>query len=384
MQFDLSEEQQLLKDTLTRLIEREYDFAARRNRIAEGAAWNRGFWTQLAELGVLGMTFEEEHGGSGSGPVETMIVMEQLGRALAVEPYLGCIVLCGEALRRCASPEQKDRWLPRLAQGESLLAYAHHEAAARYDPVHVETAATATPDGFTLSGTKGLVLGGDTAECFVVSARISEGEQNAPLALFLVDAGSAGVEVRGHGLHDGRRAAEVAFDKVEVPREAQLAGDDCRPLILSLHEAGLAAVCAEAVGAMQGVFDLTVDYLKTRKQFGREIGSFQSLQHRAADMLVAIEEARSMALYATMMLGEPHENARSKALSAAKVQVNRSARVVGQQAVQLHGAVGMTVEHAASHYLKRLTVIEIEFGDSDHHLRAVAGAGSLLDDESVT
>lgn len=379
MQFDLSEEQQILKDTLERLMLREYRFEDRRRHLGEPEGWSRDLWRRLAELGVLGMTFAEADGGLGGGAVETMIVMEAMGRALALEPYLGAILLCGGALGQGGTPAQRAAWLPRLAGGEALLAFAHGEAGARYQPLHVETTAQPVAEGHRLSGTKTLVLGAEAADAFVVSARpVGDGDA---VCLFLVDARAPGVEVRGHRLHDGRSAGEVALDDVLVPsRDALAGGGDCRGLLLQLQEAALAAVCAEAVGAMQAAFELTVEYLKTRQQFGRPIGTFQVLRHRAADMLVAIEEARSMALYATMMLGDRDETARRQALSSAKIQINRSARFVGQQTVQLHGAVGMTAEHPASHYLKRLALIEMELGDTDHHAAALAGLGSLPDE----
>ncbi len=382
MQFDLTDEQELIKETLERLVAREYSFEQRKRYLSERDGWSPAFWNQLAELGVLGMTFEEAHGGLGGGAVETMIIMESFGRALAVEPYVSAILLCGGALGQAGSPAQKDAWLPKLASGESLLAFAHRENGARYDLLQVDTRAEQIAGGYRISGTKTLVLGGESAAGFLVSAKRQDADDGEVLSLFCIAADSPGLEVRGHALHDGRRAAEVVFQDVEVTSEAALAeGGDCRALLLRLYEAALAAICAEAVGAMQAAFDLTVDYLKTRKQFGREIGSFQVLQHRAADMLVAIEEARSMALYATMMLNEPDTRTRQQALSAAKIQINRSARFVGQQAIQLHGAIGMTAEHAISHYYKRLALLEMELGDSDHHAKIIAGLGSLLEDQ---
>ena len=377
MDFDLSEEQRLLKESLDRLIGDRYAFEQRKTYGQSGEGWSRDLWRQYAELGLLGLPFAEDHGGSGGGPVETMLVMEAFGRALALEPYFATVVLGGGFLRHGGNRELCADLIPKIAEGGLTLAFAHTERHSRWNLADVSTKAARDGAGWVLDGEKGVVLHGDSADRLVVTARV-EGGQREPdgIGVFLVDANAAGVSRRGYPTQDGLRAAEVTFSGVQVGPEGVLGElGAALPLIERVVDEGIAALCAEAVGAMSVMHELTVEYLKTRRQFGREIGSFQVLQHRAVDMLVALEQARSMAMLATMMAAEENPAERRNASSAAKVQIGRSGKFVGQQAIQLHGGIGMTMEYKVGHYFKRMTMIDMMFGDADHHLRGLARRG---------
>lgn len=381
MDFDFTGEQSQLKDSVDRFLADRYGSLEERekNRQFEGG-FDPAAWTAYAELGLLGMPFSEEDGGFGGGPVETMIAMEAVGRTLAVEPYLSTGVLAATALRFGASDAQKAELIPAIAEGTLRLSLAYQEPQARYDLSDVATTAQRSDAGYVLSGRKELVLNGDTSGMFIVPARTSGGQRDANgITLFLVPADAPGVTVRGYSSQDGGRLADVAFSDVVLDAEAVLGpvGDGLAVLERAV-EAGIAAVAAEAVGSMEALHALTVEYLKTRKQFGVAIGSFQALQHKAVDMLLMLEQARSMAYYAAMMVEAEDAAERRTALSAVKVQVNRSARFVGQTAVQLHGGIGMTMEYLGAHHFKRLSVIEAQFGDTDFHIRRVAEAGGLI------
>jgi pimeloyl-CoA dehydrogenase small subunit len=381
MDFDLSEEQRLLQESLSRLLKDRYGFERRKAYGQGPAGWSRELWAAYAELGLLGLPFDEPFGGFGGGPVEIMIVMEEFGRALALEPFFATVILGGGFLRHGATERQKTALLPKVAAGELTLAFAHTERQSRYDLADVATTARRDGGGWVLDGAKSIVLHGDAADRLIVSARIGGGQRDRDgLGLFLIDAKAAGVTRRGYPTQDGLRAAEMTLANVRVGAEDVLGEPGAAlPLIERVVDEAIAALCAEAVGAMSVLHELTVDYLKTRKQFGVTIGSFQVLQHRAADMLVALEQARSMALFATMMAAEPDARERRKAIAAAKVQIGRSARLVGQQAIQLHGGIGMTMEYKAGHYFKRLTMIDTLFGTADHHLAVLARSGGLID-----
>jgi pimeloyl-CoA dehydrogenase small subunit len=380
MDFELSEEQRLLRDSVERLMADRYDFAARKRYAQEPGGFSADMWRQYAELGLLALPFAEHDGGVGGGPVETMIVMEAFGRALALEPYLATVVLGGGFLRLGGSDAMRAALVPQIAGGSLKLAFAHAERQARYDLADVATTARRDRTGFVLDGAKSLVLHGDAANKLVVSARLSGARRDRDgLALFLVDSAAAGVARRGYPTVDGLRAAEITFAGVRVAADAVI-GELGQGLALIEHvvDGAIAALASEAVGAMAAMHDLTVAYLGTRKQFGVPIGSFQVLQHRAADMLIALEEARSMALFATMMAEETDAAERRRAIAAAKVQIGRSGRVVGQGAIQLHGGIGMTMENLVGHYFKRVTMIDTLFGDADHHLAALARMGGLV------
>jgi pimeloyl-CoA dehydrogenase small subunit len=381
MDFDLNDEQRQLKDSVDRTLADTYgDLAQRMAYMKEPKGYKAALWQQYAELGLLGVPFAEEHGGLGQGLTETMIIAEAFGQALAIEPYVATVVLGGGVLRHSGNTALLQELVPAIVEGKLTLALAHQEKQARFDLA--DTATTARADGkggYTLEGEKVVVLAGDSADKLIVTARVSGARADrGGIGLFLVDAKVNGVTRRGYPTQDGQRAADVTLSAVRVGPEAVVAGPDKGLAVLehAVDEA-IAALSAEAVGAMAGLHELTVDYLKTRKQFGVPIGSFQVLQHKAVDMLTALEEARSMALYATMMAAEPDAKERRKAIAAAKVQIGRSARFVGETAIQLHGGIGMTMEYKAGHYFKRLTMIDMAFGDADHHLRELAKMGGL-------
>jgi pimeloyl-CoA dehydrogenase small subunit len=382
MDFDLSDEQRLLKDSVTSLIEKEYAFEQRKAYAREPHGYSAARWAQFAELGLLGLPFAEDVGGIGGTPVETMIVMEAFGRGLVLEPYLATIVLGGGLLRFAGSAAQRQEMVPAIAAGKLRLAFAHTERQARYDLADIAVTATPAPGGgFVLGGHKGVVLHGDSADRLIVSARTAGGQREPDgISLFLLDPKTEGVAVQGYATVDGLRAAEITLRDVRLGAEALLGPrDHALPLIERAIDLAIAALAAEAVGAMSVMHELTVEYLKTRKQFGVAIGAFQALQHRAVDMLVAVEQARSMAMLATMMAEAPDAGERRRMIAAAKVQCGRSGRQVGQQAIQLHGGIGMTDEYKVGHYFKRVTAIDTLFGDADHHLAVVADAGGLID-----
>ena len=370
MDFDYSEEQRLLDETVRRLVKDEYEFADRKKYIAEPHGYSAALWAKYAEIGLLGLPFAEEHGGFGGGGIETMIVMEAFGRSLALEPYLATVVLGGGLVALAGSDAQKSDILPEIAAGTLMVAFAHSERRARYDLTHVETAAKASGAGFALDGHKTMVLHGGAAHKYLVSARTA-GATTDPsgISLFIVDRDAKGVAVRDYQTVDGQRAADVTLTNVSVGADALLGPrDGALPIISRVTDRALAALCAEAVGIMETLNAMTLDYIKTRKQFGVAIGSFQVLQHRMVDMVIALEQAKSMEILAAMSVDSADANERARAVSAAKVQIGLSGRLVGQQAIQLHGGIGMTDEYAAGHYFKRLSSIEHTFGDTDYHL----------------
>jgi pimeloyl-CoA dehydrogenase small subunit len=380
MDFELSDEQRLLKDSVERLATQRYDFEARKKYLAEPNGWSREMWRQYAELGLTALPFAEEHGGIGGGPVETMIVMEAFGRALALEPYFATIVMSGGFLRHGAGDALRGELLSKVAAGETLLSFAHTERQSRYNLADVATMATKEDTGYVLEGAKSLVLHGDVADKLIVSARVSGAQRDEPgIGLFLVDAKAPGVTRRGYPTVDGLRAAEVTLTGVKVNADAMIGeAGNAYPLIEQVVDSGIAALAAEAVGAMSAMHEITVDFLKQRKQFGVPIGNFQVLQHRAGEMLIALEQARSMAMLATMMSEEPNVAERRKAIAAAKVQIGRSAKLIGESAIQMHGGIGMTMEYKVGHYFKRVTMIDKMFGDADYHLAALARMGGIV------
>jgi pimeloyl-CoA dehydrogenase small subunit len=380
MDFSFTDEQRLLKESVERLLTDRYGFEARQGFMDERTGWSRTLWRSYAELGLLGLPFEEKHGGIGGGPVETMVVMEAFGRALALEPFFATVVLAGGLLRLGAAEAMRAALIPKIARGELLLAFAHAERQSRYDLADIAAAARRDGHDYILDGAKSLVIHGDCADKLIVSVRLAGARRDRDgLGLFVVDADAAGVSRRTYPTVDGLRAAEVTFSGVRIGAD-QIVGEPGKafPLIAQAVDAAIAALAAEAVGAMAAVHEMTVEYVKTRKQFGVPIGTFQVLQHRAAEMLIALEQARSMAFYATMMADEPDPTERHRAIAAAKVQIGRSGRLVGQQAIQLHGGIGMTMEYKVGHYFKRLTAIDALFGDADHHLAKLAGLGGLI------
>jgi pimeloyl-CoA dehydrogenase small subunit len=380
MDFDLSEEQRLLKESVEGLLKSSYDFDSRKKYAKEKDGWSRDIWGKFAEQGLLGLPFSEEDGGFGAGAVETMIVMEALGHSLVLEPYLPTVIIAGGFLRRAGSAAQKAAHLPGIIDGSKTFAFAQLEKNSRWDLGDVTTTAKKKGDGWIIDGEKFVVLNGEAADTLVVTARTAGSQRDrSGVGVFLVPADAKGVSRKGYPTQDGQRAADITFTGVEVGADAAI-GDSANalPLIEQVVDDARSALCAEAVGAMDESLTTTVEYIKTRKQFGVPIGSFQVLQHRAADMFVAAEQARSMAMFATMAADFDDARERANAIAAAKVQIGKSAKFVGQQSIQLHGGIGMTMEAKIGHYFKRLTMIEQTFGDTDHHLARVSEAGGLI------
>jgi pimeloyl-CoA dehydrogenase small subunit len=374
MDFDPTEEQRLLRESVERLLADHYGFDKRRAYLSEPDGWSRALWERYAELGLLGLPFAEDYGGFGGGPIEVMLVMEVFGRVLALEPYLATVVLGGTALRLAGSAAQKSAILRRIAEGGMILAFAHGERQARYDLTDVLTTAKPKGGGWVLDGAKSVVLHGDSAQRLILSARNS-GERDDPdgITLFLVNAAANGVARRAYPMRDGTRAAEISLSGVEVGEEDVLGEVGAGfPVIERVVEAGIAATAAEAVGAMETMQAMTLEYLKTRQQFGRPIGQNQVLQHRATEMLMEVERGRSMAMLATMMVEEPDSAERAHNIAMAKVGVGQASKFVSQNAIQLHGGIGMTEEYAVGHYFRRCMVIEHTFGDTAHHLSRLA------------
>jgi pimeloyl-CoA dehydrogenase small subunit len=373
MDFEYTEEQRLLRESLDRLLGDSYDFAKRKTYMAEPDGFSRAMWTQYAELGLLGLPFAEEHDGFGGGGVEIMVVMEALGRVIALEPYLATVVLAGTALKLAGSAAQQEGLIPQIVDGSLRLAVAHGERQARYDLNDVVTTATKTGSGWQLDGAKSVVVHGDSADRLIVSARVS-GERHDPegIGLFLVDPSASGVARRAYPMRDGTHAADIALSGVE----AEALGEPGAGLavIERVVEAGIAATNAEAVGTMEAMLDMTVEYMKTRVQFGKPIGENQALQHRATEMMIAMEQGRSLAMLAAVMVDDDNAAQRAHDISTAKVGVGQAARFVSQNAVQLHGGIGMTDEYAVGHYFRRCMVIEHSFGDIGYHLSKLAAA----------
>jgi alkylation response protein AidB-like acyl-CoA dehydrogenase len=366
MDFSLSEDQSGLKDTLIKFIDRDYSFDDRWKVIRSPEGWSRAHWNQLAEIGVMALPIAEADGGLGGGGVDTLVVMEQIGRGLVLEPYLGCVVLPAALIKAAGAPELRAALSEKLATGETLYAFAHTEPGQRYERAAVGLSAAIKGDGFVLNGRKISVLGGDCADTLIVSAKIADDRE---ASLFLVPANTLGMARHAYPMQDAQRGADIEFVNVAVSAQALLGPrGNAQSTIDYALDVACAALCAEAVGVMIELQRLTVEYLKTRKQFGRVIGMNQALQHRAVDMLMHIEMSRSMALEAATAVDNPDAAARAKAVSAAKTLIGQACRFVGQNAVQLHGGIGVTHELSVSHYFKRLTMINATFGDTDWHL----------------
>ncbi len=374
MDFDLTEEQRLLRESVERLLADHYGFDKRRAYLADADGWSRTLWAQYAELGLLGLPFAEDYGGFGGGPIEVMLVMEAFGRVLALEPYLATAVLGGTALRLAGNEEQKSAILSQIAEGGMILAFAHGERQARYDLTDLLTTAKPKGRGWLIDGSKSVVLHGGSAQRLIVSARTAgERDDVDGVTLFIVDAASTGVARRSYPMRDGTRAAEISLSGVEVGEEDVLGEvGGAFPVIERVVEAGIAATAAEAVGAMETMQAMTLEYLRTRQQFGRPIGDNQALQHRATEMLMELERGRSMAMLAAMMVEEPDPAERARNIAMAKVGVGQASKFVSQNAIQLHGGIGMTEEYAVGHYFRRCMVIEHSFGDTAHHLSRLA------------
>ncbi|MBN8981428.1 MAG: pimeloyl-CoA dehydrogenase small subunit [Rhizobiales bacterium] len=380
MDFDLSEEQRLLKDSVDGLLADSYDFEQRKKYAKEKGGWSKPIWGKLAEQGLLGLPFSEDDGGFGAGAVETMLVMEALGKALVLEPYIATVVLGGGFLRHGGSAEQKAAHVPSIIDGSKTLAFAQLEKNSRYDLADVTTTAKKKGDGWVIDGEKFVVLNGASADTLVVTARTKGSQRDrSGVGVFLVPANAKGVSIEGYPTQDLLHAADITFKGVEVGKDAAIGDpENALPLIERVVDEARIAMCAEAVGAMDESLKSTVEYLKTRTQFGVPIGTFQVLQHRAADMFVALEQARSMSYFATMASDIKDAKERANAVAAAKVQIGKSAKFIGQQSIQLHGGIGMTMEAKIGHYFKRLTMFENTFGDTDYHLARVTEQGGLI------
>lgn len=365
MDFAFSDEQRMLRDLVSAWLRDQYGFEARQAAMESAEGWRPQVWRALArELGVLGASLPESAGGLGGGPVETLVVMEELGAALFIEPYLETVVFAGGLLKHSQWDGAGD-WLGRIAAGEAVFAVAHTEPQSRYDLADVSTTARRSGDAWVIDGRKAVVHAAPWASHLLVTARVSGDRRDADgIGLFLVDKAAVGVVTRDYPTIDGRRASEI---QLESAFALACLSEDALPLIERAVDEATCAACAEALGLMRRLHTDTMDYAKQRKQFGRPIAEFQVLQHRMVDMYLAVEQAVSTTYYATLMLDAPGAE-RARAVSAAKVQVGKSARLVGQEAVQIHGGIGMTKELALGWYFKRLTVIETLFGDADHHL----------------
>ncbi|MFQ5956038.1 MAG: acyl-CoA dehydrogenase family protein, partial [Kiloniellales bacterium] len=374
MHLALSAEQKLLQDSVERFIDKEYPFPKRRELVASPDGFSREFWAKFAELGWLGIAVPAAYGGLEGTPVETMIVMQAFGRGLVVEPYLTTAVLGRELLQGGAGRAHKRVLLPALVEGRLMLAFAYAEPGSRYDLAHVETGALKDGRGFVLNGHKAVVFHADTADKLIVSARTAGGARDRDgISLFLVDREAKGLGLRPYPTVDGLRAAEVTLDHVHIKAESVLGPlDGGLMLIERAIDHAIAAVCAEAVGAMTALVSATHEYLKTRTQFGVPIGSFQVLQHRLVDMFMEQELSKSASYMAAAGVSDQDAMARARAVSAAKARIGKAGRFIGQQAIQLHGGMGITDELPVGHYFKRLTMIDRLFGDRDHHLRRLA------------
>lgn len=360
MDFNFSDDQQQLRDAVAKWVEKGYDFERRRKAEAAGG-FDRAAWNELAELGLAGLYIPEDDGGLGMGPVEGMVVMEELGRGIVLEP-LAQSFIAGAVLAGHADTATKQSWLPRIASGEALVVLAYQEKKARWRLDVCAATAKKAGAGYTVHGTKGVVPAGDQADAYLVPAQL-----DGKLALFLVERAADGVAARGYVTQDGSRAADVVFDNAA----ATLVAADGLPVLEHAVDIGIAATCAEGVGVMEKTLALTVEYMNTRKQFGVPIASFQALRHRVADMKMQLELARSMSYYASLKLNAPAAE-RRQAMARAKYQLGVSMRFVGQQSVQLHGGIGVTDEYMGSHYFRKLTQMEMVFGDTLHHLGEVS------------
>jgi alkylation response protein AidB-like acyl-CoA dehydrogenase len=370
MDFSFTDEQSMLRDTVASYLADHYDFDTRRAAIKSASGWRPDVWKAFAEeLGILGAAFPEDLGGLGGGAIDNMVVMEEFGKALVVEPYLGTVVIGGGFLKHGA-PAGAPEVIAGIIDGSVTFAFAYAEPQGRYNLCNLVTTARKDGAGYVLNGHKAVVIGAPWASHLIVTARTGGGQRDAAgVSVFLVEKAAKGVVTRDYPTVDGRRASEVFFENVAVPASALIGGEgEALPLVEQVVDEAIAATCAEACGVLRRLHEGTLEYTKQRKQFGQPIASFQVLQHRMVDMFIQLEQAISMTYMAHIKLSEPAAE-RAKALSAAKVQIGRACRFVGQNAIQLHGGMGMTDEMAIGHYFKRATLIEGEFGSVDHHLR---------------
>jgi alkylation response protein AidB-like acyl-CoA dehydrogenase len=374
MDFNLTEEQQQLSDAMQRFVAKEYGVEKRKQIMKSPEGFSREVWRQLGELGFLALQVPEEHGGMGAGATEMMLMMNAIGKGLLLEPYLPSAILGAALLRELGSAEQKESILSKLATGELIVVPAHTEPGARYDLARVAAKAVASGGEYLITGKKAAVVHAPSADFLIVSARTS-GAVDSPegISLFLVPRDAPGLSLHGYATMDSQHAADVTLNGVR----AHLLGPEggALPVLSKVFDLGVAALCAEAVGALQASLDATIEYTKTRQQFGQPIGKFQALQHRMAEMFMHVEQARSMSYLAAMSCGESDSLKRRHAISAAKVLIGQASRYVSQQSIQLHGGMGMTDELLISHHFRRLTSIELSLGDTEHHLEQFVRIG---------
>jgi alkylation response protein AidB-like acyl-CoA dehydrogenase len=368
MDFDFSDEQEMLRDSVRKWVDKGYDVERRRS-IVKAGGFARDAWREIAELGLTGLQVPEAQGGLGFGPVEAMVVMEELGRGIVLEPFAP-VSLVAVSLLEAGHAPSAELWLQGIAEGDEIVVLAHQERASRYRLSHVTTRAEHSGGTWQLTGKKIVVPAGAHAGAFIVPARVSGGDDDpSGIGLFIVSKGEVGVDVRGYPTQDGASAADLTLVRANAI-ELMTAGEAFAALERAI-DIGIAALCAEAVGAMDKLVAVTVEYMNTRKQFGVPIATFQALRHRMADVKMQLELARSMSFFATLKLNDPAP-ARRRALAQAKLQLGQSMRFVGQQCIQLHGGIGVTDEYVAGHYFKRLTVMEMTYGDSMHQLGEVS------------
>jgi alkylation response protein AidB-like acyl-CoA dehydrogenase len=374
MNFEFSDEQQQLHDSVERFLTQQYGFDKFRAVKASATGWDKNTWSGLAELGVLSINVPAEQGGLGFGALETLAMMGSVGRSLVLEPVLSSAVIATASLRPFSADAAVAELLAKLAAGESIGVLAHFEPDSRFDPQWVASRARRSGETYVLDGHKAVVMHAPAADVLLVSARTA-GEPHAAdgVSLFRVPRGTPGLQLNAYATVDGQRAADIHLQGVTVPAANRVGGEGAAlPAIEAALDIGLAALCAEAVGVMQALVDATVQHVQTRHQFGQPIGRFQALQHRIADMVIHLEQARSMSYLAALRCGDEDVPERRKALSASKAVIGHAARFIGQQAVQLHGGMGMTDDLIVSHWFKRLTAAEIMFGDSEAHVQRFA------------
>jgi alkylation response protein AidB-like acyl-CoA dehydrogenase len=369
MDFNFTEEQQLLADTVQRFVREDYTFEKRRDILKSNEGWSRDTWNALAGLGLTALNVPEEHGGLNAGPVETMMVMNALGEGLVLEPFLAAAVLTPALITRLNDAKASGELLPAIAAGERIVIVAHQEPQTRGELNNVVTRAEKSGDGYVLDGHKSVVMHGGIADEFLISARVGGKPSDTDgVSVFRVVPGTAGVTVKSYRTIDGQQAADIELKNVKLPASALIGtAGKAFAAIEGAHEIAMSAICAEAVGIMQAINTATLEYTKSRKQFGQPIGKFQVLQHRMADMFIQAEQAKSMSYLAAIRCTEDDAVERRSSLSAAKVIIGQAGRFVGQNAIQLHGGMGMTDELMVSHHFKRLTLIDLTFGDTDFH-----------------
>ena len=378
MDLSLSAEDSILRDSVERFVRQSYPFNERRNFVNENKSFLEENWQKFSKLGWLGLNLPEEFGGNGGSAVDTMVVAEALGPGLILEPFLETVVIGSKLIQLGYNEKLKSELLSNLVGGRLILTFAFAEPQSRYSLSDVQLSAKPNEDQFVLNGKKAVVRHASSADKIIVSARTAGGRRDKRgITLFLVDRNNPGLSRRDYRLQDDVPASELIFDNVFLSRTAMIGDLDCAlPIVELVVDHGIAMVCAEAVGIMSALYTATLQYVKTREQFGQPIGKFQVIKHRMVDMLMACEEARSMAYMATLKLDEADPNVRKRAASAAKVCIGKAARFVGQQSIQLHGGIGMTDELDVGHYFKRLTMIDILFGDVDFHLRRYSACAS--------